>query len=37
MIKLRDLLDEAYVQMPADQGDDELMQKGFKLGQATVT
>jgi len=36
MIKLRDLLDEAYVQMPADQGDDELMQKGFKLGQPTV-
>jgi hypothetical protein len=36
MIKLRDLLDEAYVQMPADQNDDELMQKGFKLGQATV-
>ena len=36
MIKLKDLLDEAYVQMPADQNDDELMQKGFKLGQATV-
>ena len=36
MIKLKDLLDEVYVQMPGDQGDDELMQKGFKLGKSTT-
>jgi hypothetical protein len=36
MIKLKDLLDEVYVQMPGDQGDEELMQKGFKLGKATI-
>lgn len=36
MIKLKDLLDEVYVQMPADQGDEEFMQKGFKLGKAEI-
>jgi hypothetical protein len=36
MIKLKDLLDEVYVQMPGDQGDDDLMQKGFKLGKSTT-
>ena len=36
MIKLKDLLDEVYVQMPGDQSDDELMQKGFKLGKPTT-
>jgi hypothetical protein len=36
MIKLKDLLDEVYVQMPGEQGDDELMQKGFKLGKSTT-
>jgi hypothetical protein len=36
MIKLKDLLDEVYVQVPGDQGDEELMQKGFKLGKATT-
>ena len=37
MIKLKDLLDEAYVQMPGgEEGDEELMQKGFKLGKPTV-
>jgi hypothetical protein len=36
MIKLKDLLEEVYVQMPGEQGDDELMQKGFKLGKSTV-
>lgn len=37
MIKLTDLLDEAYVQMPdSEEGDDTLMKQGFKLGKATV-
>jgi hypothetical protein len=37
MIKLKDLLNEAYVQMPGgEEGDEELMQKGFKLGKATT-
>jgi len=38
MIKLKDLLDEAvHVQMPGgEQGDDELMKQGFKLGKPTV-
>ena len=36
MIKLKDLLDEVYVQVPGDQGDEELMQKGFKLGKAEI-
>jgi hypothetical protein len=37
MIKLKDLLDEVYVQKPSgEEGDEELMQKGFKLGKPTV-
>jgi hypothetical protein len=36
MIKLKDLLDEVYVQMPGEQGDEEFMQKGFKLGKAEI-
>ena len=37
MIKLKDLLDEAYVQMPGDdEGNDELIKRGFKLGKPTV-
>ena len=37
MIKLKDLLDEVYVQMPdGEKGDEELMKKGFKLGKPTV-
>ena len=36
MIKLKDLLDEVYVQVPGDQCDEELMQKGFKLGKAEI-
>ena len=37
MIKLKDLLDEAYVQMPGDEEDDDtLMKQGFKLGKATI-
>ena len=37
MIKLKDLLDEAYVQMPnGEEGDEELMKKGFKLSKPTI-
>ena len=36
MIKLKDLLEEVYVQRPDGGGDEELMQRGFKLGQSTV-
>jgi hypothetical protein len=36
MIKLKDLLDEVYVQTPKEYGDEELMQKGFKLGKAEI-
>ena len=36
MIKLKDLLDEVYVQKPEEQGDEEFMQKGFKLGKAEI-
>jgi hypothetical protein len=36
MIKLKDILYEVYVQMPGEEGDDELMQKGFKLGKSTT-
>ena len=37
MIKLKDLLNEAYVQMPGgEEGNDTLMKQGFKLGKATI-
>jgi hypothetical protein len=36
MIKLKDLLDEVYVQTPKEYGDEEFMQKGFKLGKAEI-
>jgi hypothetical protein len=36
MIKLKDLLDEVYVQKPKEYGDEEFMQKGFKLGKSTI-
>jgi hypothetical protein len=37
MIKLKDLLDEVYIQMPGgEEGDEELMKKGFKLGKPTI-
>jgi hypothetical protein len=36
MIKLKDLLDEVYVQKPEEQDDEEFMQKGFKLGKAEI-
>jgi hypothetical protein len=36
MIKLKDLLDEVYVQMPGEQGGEELIQKGFRLGKPTT-
>jgi hypothetical protein len=37
MIKLKDLLEAAYVQMPnGEEGDDTLMKQGFKLGKATI-
>ena len=37
MIKLKDLLDEVYVEMPGgEEGDDTLMKQGFKLGKPTV-
>ena len=38
MIKLKDLLDEAiHVQTPdGEEGDETLMQQGFKLGKATI-
>jgi hypothetical protein len=38
MIKLKDLLDEAiHIQTPdGEEGDETLMQQGFKLGKATI-
>lgn len=37
MIKLKDLLEEVYVQTPdGEEGDETLMKQGFKLGKATV-
>ena len=37
MIKLKDLLDEVYVQKPeGEEEDKDLMQKGFKLGKSTT-
>jgi hypothetical protein len=37
MIKLKDLLDEVYVQMPGgEESDDTLMKQGFKLGKPTI-
>jgi hypothetical protein len=38
MIKLKDLLDEAvHVQMPdGEEGDDNMMKQGFKLGKPTI-
>lgn len=37
MIKLKDLLDEVYVQQPENGEEDKaLMQKGFKLGKPTI-
>ena len=35
MIKLTDLL-EAYVQLPGGEEPEELMQKGYKLGEPTI-
>ena len=36
MIKLKDLLEEVYVEKPSATDDDDLMQKGFKLSNPTV-
>ena len=37
MIKLKNLLEEVYIQTPdGEEGDETLMQQGFKLGKATV-
>jgi hypothetical protein len=35
-MKLIDILKEVYIQKPEDTGDEELLQKGFKLGEPTV-
>ena len=36
MIKLKDLLDEVYVEKPIAVDDEDLMKQGFKLGKPTV-
>lgn len=35
-MKLTDILEEIYVQKPEEKGDEELIQKGFKLGTPSV-
>lgn len=35
-MKLLDVLKEVYIQKPEEKGDEDLLQKGFKLGSPTV-
>jgi hypothetical protein len=36
MIKLKDLLEEVYVEKPSGVDDEDLMQRGFKLSNQTI-
>jgi len=35
-MKLRDIVEAIYVKQPEDAGDEDLLKKGFKLGEPTI-